>query len=178
MAEAITIARPYAEAVFRLALESKDLSQWSKILQIAAEIAQDDQIKLLVGNPLVSAMQLSELILEIGGKKFTREARNFIKLMVENKRVHVMPQVMELFEQLKAQHEGVLEAKIITAFKLEGGQLDKLVTDLEKKFNRKVEAQVSVNPEIIGGVKVEIGDEIFDASVRGKLEAMTIALKS
>ncbi|WMJ08767.1 F0F1 ATP synthase subunit delta [Nitrosomonas sp. sh817] len=178
MAEAITVARPYAEAVFRLALESKDLSQWSKILQIAAEIAQDDQIKLLVGNPLVSAIQLSELILEIGGKKFTREARNFIKLMVENKRVHVMPQVMELFEQLKAQHEGVLEAKIITAFKLEGGQLDKLVTDLEKKFNRKVEAQVSVDPEIIGGVKVEIGDEIFDASVRGKLEAMTIALKS
>ena len=178
MAEAITVARPYAEAVFRLALESKDLSQWSKILQIAAEIAQDDQIKLLVGNPLVSAMQLSELILEIGGKKFTREARNFIKLMVENKRVHVMPQVMELFEQLKAQHEGVLEAKIITAFKLEGGQLDKLVIDLEKKFNRKVEAQVSVDPEIIGGVKVEIGDEIFDASVRGKLEAMTIALKS
>lgn len=178
MAEAITVARPYAEAVFRLALESKDLSQWSKILQIAAEIAQDDQIKLLVGNPLVSAMQLSELILEIGGKKFTREARNFIKLMVENKRVHVMPQVMELFEQLKAQHEGVLEAKIITAFKLEGGQLDKLVTDLEKKFNRKVEAQVSVDPEIIGGVKVEIGDEILDASVRGKLEAMTIALKS
>ncbi|MBX9893583.1 MAG: F0F1 ATP synthase subunit delta [Nitrosomonas sp.] len=178
MAEAITVARPYAEAVFRLALESKDLSQWSKILQIAAEIAQDDQIKLLVGNPLVSAMQLSELILEIGGKKFTREACNFIKLMVENKRMHVMPQVMELFEQLKAQHEGVLEAKIITAFKLEGGQLNKLVTDLEKKFNRKVEAQVSVDPEIIGGVKVEIGDEIFDASVRGKLEAMTIALKS
>lgn len=178
MAEAITVARPYAEAVFRLALESKDLSQWSKILQIAAEIAQDDQIKLLIGNPLVSAMQLSELILEIGGKKFTQEARNFIKLMVENKRMHVMPQVMELFEQLKAQHEGVLEAKIITAFKLEGGQLNKLVTDLEKKFNRKVEAQVSVDPEIIGGVKVEIGDEIFDASVRGKLEAMTIALKS
>ena len=146
MAEAITVARPYAEAVFRLALESKDLSQWSKILQIAAEIAQDDQIKLLVGNPLVSAMQLSELILEIGGKKFTQEARNFIKLMFENKRIHVMPQVMELFEQLKAQHEGVLEAKIITAFKLESGQLDKLVTDLEKKFNRKVEAQVSVDP--------------------------------
>ena len=106
MAEAITVARPYAEAVFRLALESKDLSQWSKILQIAAEIAQDDQIKLLVGNPLVSAVQLSELILEIGGKKFTQEARNFIKLMVENKRIHVMPQVMELFEQLKAVHRG------------------------------------------------------------------------
>ena len=178
MAEAITVARPYAEAVFRLALENKGLSQWSKILQIAAEIAEDAQIKMLIGNPLVPATQLSELILEIGGKKFTSEARNFIKLMVENKRVFVLPQVRDLFEQLKAQNEGILEAKIITAFKLESGQLDNLVADLEKKFNRKVEAQVSVDPEIIGGVKVEIGDEIFDASVRGRLEAMTIALKS
>ena len=178
MAEAITVARPYAEAVFRLALENKGLSQWSKILQIAAEIAEDAQIKMLIGNPIVPATQLSELILEIGGKKFTPEARNFIKLMVENKRVFVLPQVRDLFEQLKAQNEGVLEAKIITAFKLESDQLDNLVADLEKKFNRKVEAQVSVDPEIIGGVKVEIGDEIFDASVRGRLEAMTIALKS
>ncbi len=178
MAEAITVARPYAEAVFRFALENKALSQWAKILQIAAEIAEDDQIKLLIGNPLVPVAQLSELFLEIGGKKFTPEARNLIKLIIENKRVLVMPQVRNLFEQLKAQHEGVLEAKIVTAFKLESGQLNNLVADLEKKFNRKVEAQVSVDPEIIGGVKVEIGDEIFDASVRGKLEAMTIALKS
>ncbi|MBX3617204.1 F0F1 ATP synthase subunit delta [Nitrosomonas sp.] len=178
MAEAITVARPYAEAVFRFALENKALSQWSKILQIAAEIAEDDQIKLLIGNPLVPVEQLSELFLEIGGKKFTPEARNFIRLIIENKRILVMPQVRDLFEQLKAQHEGVLDAKIITAFKLESGQLSDLVADLEKKFNRKVEAQVSVDPEIIGGVKVEIGDEIFDASIRGKLEAMTIALKS
>ena len=84
----------------------------------------------------------------------------------------------DLFEQLKAQHEGVLEAKVASAFKMTDQQLKDLVVGLESKFKRKIEAKVNVNPELIGGVKVEIGDEVFDASVRGKLEAMSVALKS
>ena len=99
-------------------------------------------------------------------------------LLTENKRIAVLPQISQLFEQLKAQHEGVLEAKIVSAFAMESKQLKKLIDDLEKKFKRKIEAQVSVDPELIGGIKVEIGDEILDASVRGKLEAMAVALKS
>ncbi len=178
MAEAITVARPYAEAAYKFAVESKELSQWSKILQLAAAIAEDDRVKRLIGSPLISVNQLSELILEIGGKKFTAEARNLIVLMAENKRLLLLPQVSQLFEQLKAQHEGILEAKIISAFKMQGDQVDKLVDNLERKFNRKIEAQVSVDPELIGGVRVEIGDETLDASVRGKLEVMAVALKS
>ena len=84
----------------------------------------------------------------------------------------------ELFEQLKAQYEGVLEANITSAFDMNDGQLKDLVKNLEAKFKRKIEAKVFVNPELIGGVKVEIGDEVLDASVRGKLEAMAVALKS
>jgi F-type H+-transporting ATPase subunit delta len=99
-------------------------------------------------------------------------------LLAENKRIVILPQISQLFEQLKAQHEGVLEAKIVSAFTMESKQLKKLVDDLEQKFKRKIDAQVSVDPELIGGVKVEIGDEILDASVRGKLDAMAIALKS
>ena len=90
----------------------------------------------------------------------------------------MLPQVSELFEQLKAQHEGVLEANITSAFDMNDGQLKDLVKNLEAKFKRKIEAKVFVNPELIGGVKVEIGDEVLDASVRGKLEAMAVALKS
>ncbi len=92
--------------------------------------------------------------------------------------MQVLPQISQLFEQLKAQHEGVLEAKIVSAFALEGRQLKKLIDDLEQKIKRKIKARVSIDPELIGGVKVEIGDEILDASVRGKLEAMAVALKS
>lgn len=99
-------------------------------------------------------------------------------MLAENKRVHILPQISQLFEYLKAQHEGILEAKIASAFEMDAKQLKKLTDDLERKFNRKIEPKVSVDPELIGGVKVEVGDEVFDASVRGKLESMTIALKS
>jgi F-type H+-transporting ATPase subunit delta len=178
MAEAITVARPYAEAVYKLAITNQSLSEWSKILQLAAAIAADDGIKRLIGNPVVSAKQLGEIFLEIGRNKFNSEARNLIMLLADNRRILVLPQISQLFEQLKAQHEGVLEAKIVSAFAMEGRQLKKLIEDLERKFKRKIEAQVSIDSELIGGVKVEIGDEILDASIRGKLEAMAVALKS
>lgn len=178
MAEAITVARPYADAVYKLAVAGNSLSQWSKMLQLAAAIAEDEHVKMLVGNPLVSPKQLGEIFLEIGCGKFNAEACNLVTLLTENKRIFVLPQISRLFEQLKAQHEGVLEAKIVSAFAMENKQLKKLVDDLEQKFKRKIEAKVSVDPELIGGIKVEIGDEILDASVRGKLEAMAVALKS
>lgn len=178
MAEAITVARPYADAVYKLAVASNSLSQWSKMLQFAAAIAEDKRVKLLIGNPVISAKQLGEIFLEIGRSKFNVEASNLMMLLTENKRVLVLPQISQLFEHLKAQHEGVLEAKIVSAFEIENKQLKKLVEDLEQKFKRKIEARVSVDPELIGGIKVEIGDEILDASIRGKLEAMAVALKS
>jgi F-type H+-transporting ATPase subunit delta len=178
MAEAITVARPYAEAVYKLAIANDSLAQWSKMLQLAAAIAEDAQMKPLIGNPVISAKQLGELFLEIGRNKFNTEARNLVMLLTENKRVTVLSQISQLFEQLKAQHEGVLEARIVSAFALESKQLKKLIDVLEQKFKRKIEAQVSVDPELIGGIKVEVGDEILDASVRGKLEAMAVALKS
>ncbi len=178
MAEAITVARPYAEAIFKLGVAKDNLAQWSKILQLCAEIAGNDQVKLLIGNPIVSADKLCAIFLEVGRGKFNEEAKNLIKILAENKRILVLPQISQLYEQLKAQHEGTLEAKIVSAFALESKQLKKLVENLELKFKRKIEPQVSIDPELIGGVKVEVGDEIFDASVRGKLEAMAIALKS
>jgi F-type H+-transporting ATPase subunit delta len=178
MAEAITVARPYADAVYKMAVANNSLSQWSKMLQLAAEIAEDEQVKLLIGNPRVSAKQLGDIFLEIGRSKFNAEARNLVMLLIENKRVVVLSQISQLFEQLKARHEGVLEARIVSAFAIENRQLKKLVEDLEQKFKRKIEAQVSIDPELIGGIKVEVGDEILDASVRGKLEAMAVALKS
>lgn len=178
MAEARTIARPYAEAVFKLAKANDTLPAWSDMLQLTAAIAGDERIRALIGNPRVPTKRLNELFLSICGDKLDNEGRNFVLLLVENRRVEILPQVSELFEQLKAQHEGVLEAHIASAFAMSDAQLKDLVTNLEAKFKRKIEAKVSVNPELIGGVKVEIGDEVLDASVRGKLEAMAVALKS
>jgi F-type H+-transporting ATPase subunit delta len=178
MAEARTIARPYAEAVFRLARANDALSAWSDMLQFAAVIASDERIRALIGNPKVSSRRLGELLLGICGDNLNDEGRNFVLLLAENRRVQILPEVNELFEQLKTQHEGVLAAKIASAFAMDDAQLKDLVANLEIKFKRKIEAKVSIDPELIGGVKVEIGDEVLDASVRGKLEAMAVALKS
>ncbi len=178
MAEARTIARPYAEAVFKLAKTNNTLPVWSDMLQLTASIANDERIRALIGDPKITSKRMSELLLSICGDKLNNEGRNFVLLLVENNRVEMLPQVSELFEQLKAQHEGVLEANITSAFDMSEAQLKDLVKSLETKFKRKIEAKVSVNSKLIGGVKVEIGDEVLDASVRGKLEAMAVALKS
>ncbi|MBX3630875.1 MAG: F0F1 ATP synthase subunit delta [Nitrosomonas sp.] len=178
MAEAVTVARPYADAVYKLAVIRNALVEWSEMLRDAADIAENENVKALIGNPIVTSRQLGELLLEIGKNKFNEDGRKFLLMLAENGRVGLLPQIRYLFERLKAQHDGVLEANIVSAFEISNSQLEKLVGTLEQKFKRKVEAKVTVNPELIGGVIVEIGDEVFDASVRGKLEAMTNALKS
>jgi F-type H+-transporting ATPase subunit delta len=178
MAETRTIARPYAEAVFKLAKTSGSLPAWSEMLQLLAAIAMDEQIKVLIGNPKVPPKRLGELLLGICGDKLTDEGRNFVLLLAENGRIEVLPEVSEMFEQLKTRHDGVLDAKVTSAFAMSDAQLKDLVADLEARFKRKIEAKVSIDPELIGGVKVEVGDEVLDASVRAKLEAMAVALKS
>ena len=178
MAEAVTVARPYADAVYKLAVAKDALAEWSGMLRDAADIAENENIKALIGNPVVTSRQLGELLLEIGKTRFNEDGRKFLIMLAENNRVNVLPQIQYLFEQLKARHDGVLEANIVSAFEISSNQLRKLISALEQKFKRKVEANVTVDPELIGGVVVEIGDEIFDASVRGKLEAMANALKS
>lgn len=178
MAEAITIARPYAEAVFKSAQAKKTIAVWSGMLKYAAAVASEEHVNALIGNPSVSAKQVADIFLEICKDKLNEEGRNLIILMAENDRLDVLPQVSVLYEQLKSQHEGMLNAKIVSAFELNAGQLRKLIVLLERKFKHEINAKVSVDPELIGGVKIEIGDEILDTSVRGKLEAMAVALKS
>jgi len=178
MAEAVTVARPYAEAVYKLAVAKNALSEWSGMLRDAADIAENENIKALLGNPVVSAKQLGDLMLEIGRNRFSEDGRKFLNMLAENNRVSILPQISYLFEQLKAQHDGVLEATIVSAFDMSNSQLKNLVSALERKFERRIEAKVQVDPGLIGGVKVEIGDEILDASIRGKLDAMANALKS
>lgn len=178
MAEAITVARPYAEAVFKLAQEKGTLSLWSELLQLVTAVVSQEQIKALIDNPQISAGKLREIILDICGKKLSGEGERLVSLLIENGRLNILPQLRDLYDRLRAQHESVLEAKIISAFSLKPTQVDELVSVLEEKFQRKVNAQVSVNNELIGGVKIGIGDQVIDSSIYGKLEAMAAALKS
>ena len=178
MAESVTIARPYAEAVFQLADSKGTLAQWSTVLARAAAFAADADLRRAIGNPAVSADQLYGLIASLVGEAMFAESQNLVRVLIENGRLGLLPEIGEIYEQLKNEREGVVEAQIGTAFPLDQQSLAALVADLERRFKRRVQPVVTVDLELIGGIRIQVGDEVIDGSVRGKLAAMALALKS
>lgn len=178
MAEIVTVARPYAEGLFRLAKESNAFAKWSDVLNVLAAVVVHDDIKEVVTNPKFSASQVKSLLSDLLGDKVDDQVKNLITTLQENGRLILLPEIAAQFEQLKSALNSTVEARIVSAFPLEGAQLQGLVAKLETRFKQKVDAQVSVDPSLMGGVRIEIGDEVIDASVRGKLQAMAFRLKS
>ena len=178
MAESVTIARPYAQAVFRLAREGKALTAWSDRLQRLAAIAQDPEMAKVVGNPKFSAGQVAELFVSLTGESGNKELASFIGILAENERLGVLTQIQEIYEQLKSADEGVKDAIVTSAYPLDDAQLKNLMSQLESHFGSKLQPRVEVDAELIGGIRVAVGDQVLDASVRGKLDAMATALKN
>ena len=176
MAELATIARPYAEALFRLAKEGNALTAWAEKLAFIAAVYQDPQMQAAIGNPKVTANDVERLMLAICGERIDGAARNFIQLLVRNRRLVVLPQIREQFEKLKLEDEGKLDAKISSAYPLDDAQRNHVVNLLSSRFKRNINATVTIDPELIGGIKVEVGDKVWDASVRGRLQTMAVTL--
>lgn len=176
MAESLTIARPYAEAAFKLAAELGALPSWSDALARLSAVASTEVARELVGNPLLGASQVAALLADTAGQ-LSGEQRNFVQVLAENERLVVLPEIAAQFESLRNQHEGVLEAQVSSAFPLADAQLAEIVATLQAKHGRQVKATVLVDPDLIGGVSIRIGDEVTDASVRGKLAQLAGALK-
>ena len=176
MAELVTVARPYAEAAFKLALESQSLAKWSEMLELIEAVVRDENFAARISDPNVDDRALESMILGTLGDRLDGHARNFVQLMIHNARLALTPHIRTLFEELRREHEGVLEATIISALPLGDDQARQLVAVLEKKYGRRVSAQVEVDPELIGGARIVVGDKVIDATVRGRLDAMKAAL--
>ncbi len=178
MAEPSTVARPYAEAAFKLADEAGALAKWSEMLGALAQVGQDQRVRAAVADPNLSDAQVAGLFISVLAGKLTGDAENFVRVLAENNRLVLLPQIRVQFEALKDQREGVVEAEVSSAFELSDAQLHDLVQRLEKKTGRKVRAQVSVDRELIGGVKIVLGDKVIDGSARAQLGALEAALKA
>ena len=177
MAENVTLARPYAEAAFQLARASSALGPWQQALDRMAAVAADAQMLECIANPRLLSSQVSQLFLDVAGS-LSAEQQNFVRLLVDNERLQVLPEIRELYVELKNGQEGVQEADIASAFPLDDATLKNLVAELETRFKCRIQATVSLDPELIGGVRIAVGDQVIDASVRGKLAAMATALKN
>ena len=178
MAEISTIARPYASALFNLAKEKKCLDEWSKMLDLLSNIVLDPQAKTFISDSKILDSEREKVILELCKGKIDQNIENFIKLLIENKRLLVLPDIAKFYQELKDEDEGVVEAQIIVAEKPTQKIVDDLITSLEKRFNKKIEGKVEINKSILGGTKIIVGDTVIDASVRGQLDNLAYKLKA
>jgi F-type H+-transporting ATPase subunit delta len=178
MAELATIARPYAEAAFELARDEQALPAWSDMLRFASTIVTDARVAQALDNPRLDAAAKESLLLSIAGDRFNAQARNFMHVLVEAERVGVLPQIAAMFETLKNEAEATATATIESAFELTAAQVAELQAALEKRFGKKMETTVTVNPALIGGARVTVGDSVLDGSVQAKLAAMQAQLRA
>jgi F-type H+-transporting ATPase subunit delta len=178
MAEPSTVARPYAEAAFRLADEAGSLAKWAEMLGALALVADDARVQAAIADPNLSDAKAAGLFISILAGRLTGEVENFLRVLAQNGRLELLPEIRTQFEALKNEREGVLEADVESAFPLTDAQVADLVQRLEKKTGRKVRPNVQVNPELIAGVRIVLGDKVIDGSARAQLGALDTALKA
>lgn len=176
MAETATIARPYAEALFK-ASAGADARALAEQLEALAQVASDAALRQFADNPKVRAEQVYDVIVgALRGAALSPAVSNLLRTMLDNGRLAVLPEVATQFRALVNEASGVHDATITSAFPLDGAQLAELVATLEKRFERKLNARVEVDRELIGGIRAVVGDEVYDASVKTRLEQMKAAL--
>jgi F-type H+-transporting ATPase subunit delta len=176
MSELSTLARPYAEAIFSLAREQGQLGAWAQVVERLGAVAADDSVLELAMDPRVTPAQLAGLLQGLVDAPQPEGLGRLIEVMVENHRVSVLGEVAVQFRALRNTHEGTADALIETAFPLDDAHLESLKGVLERRFGLQLNTTVIVNPKLIGGVRVTVGDKVLDTSVQARLEGMRSAL--
>lgn len=176
MAEFATIARPYAKALFSLAQEQNQIESWLDELKTLAEIILQPKVQLLIDQPECEYTEKAKEILSLVDFTPVDELKNFIFLLAQNKRLTVLPEIYTLFQDYALSLNDIKEATIYTAYPIDKMQFTQIIVDLEAHFNSRLRAHQVVAPELIGGLKVEVGDRVLDLSVQGKLNSLYTAL--
>lgn len=174
MAELATIARPYAEALFKAAgADAASMAGW---LDELAAVAANAQLLQFADNPNTSDEKVYDVMTGVIKTELPAAGQNFLRAVIENGRVNVLPEIAAQFQVLKNAQQGTSDAIVYSAFDIDASALAELGTVLEKRFGRKLNLKVELQPDLIGGVRVVVGDEVLDTSVKARLEQMKVAL--
>jgi F-type H+-transporting ATPase subunit delta len=176
-AELATIARPYARAAFSYALDESDgLPAWSGMLKLLSTIAGEQIVRDVLDDPMLSGEDGAKLLTSILGDELSQEAMNFVGVLGENDRIELLPEISDMFELLKANHEKTMEVEIASAYEVSDGEKATLSEALSNRLQRKINLETTLDPSLLGGAIIKAEDTVIDNSVRGKLQKMSHAL--
>jgi len=175
MAELATIARPYAEALFKAA-PAAESQVWVDQMKALGAVAADPQIKSLADNPKVTESQVFDVIVAAANVTLAPALANLLRTVLENGRLVALPAMVEQFQTLIQARQGVAQAHVFSPYPIDAAQQADIIGPLEKRFGRKLEVTVELDPSLIGGVRVVVGDEVLDTSVKARLERMKSSL--
>lgn len=177
MSEFVTVARPYAKAAFDFAVEHNSVEGWQRMLAFAAEVAENEQMAELLSGALAPET-LSKSFIAICGEQLDANGKNLIKVMAENGRLRVLPDVLKQFVQLRAAQEATVEVEVTSASTLSDTQLSKISAAMEKRLSRKVKLNCKIDKSVMAGIVIRAGDMVIDGSVRGRLDRLADVLQS
>ena len=178
MSEQISLARHYAKAIFELARDAGEYTQWSDQLELLAVIAQDAGMIDVISRPDVSEQQLAELIIDVAGDQLDEQGQNLVKLLSRNDRVTVIADINQQFMVLRDDAEQVIEAQLITAAEVDEAQKQRIEVALSSRLGKKIKLEASVDESLIGGAIVRAGDWVVDGSVKAQLQDLIGAISS
>lgn len=178
MAERATIARPYAKAAFEYARGANAFAEWSQGLSLAAGIVAEPRVAALTKSPQCSAADLVSLITDVAGAKLDAGMQNFVRVLAENRRLLLLPEIAAHYEVLRSAVENTVDVEVVSAVPLDSAQADKLKQALSTRLKRQVRMRNSVDSTLLGGAVVRAGDLVIDGSLKGRLERLATELGS
>lgn len=176
MSDNTTAARPYAHAVFEIAQADSSQARWSELLSFLTSVVSNDEMSQALDSPHIGAVEKGELLIEVCGGEISEAGRNFIKLLAENGRLKLMPEIMELYEEFRAQAESKIEAVVTSAYPLSDAQQQAMTEALKKKLGCDVTLVTEIDETLIGGAIIRAGDLVIDGSAHAKLAALAQTL--
>ncbi len=176
MSELTTAARPYARAAFDIATNHGEQQQWTDMLEFMAAVAYDPSMTALLDSPGLSQAQSAEMFISVCEEKIDQRAKNFIKLLAENDRIKLLPEIAALYEHYRADAEGSIDAEVISASETSEEQLTKIAVALKARIGKEVRLTSKIDPTLIGGAIIRAGDMVIDGSLSGRLKKLSTTL--
>ena len=176
MAETITVARPYAQAAFNYATEQQALREWSDMLALLAMVAADPDMVRVIESPQLTEKQLADLIIDVCGDRLTDTGVNFVRVLADNRRLELLPDIAALFEIQRQEAEGTIKAELVSAYPATDEQQALIIESLRRRLGKDIELSCSTDAGLLGGAIIRAGDLVIDGSVRGKLQRLGSAL--